>query len=255
MNTGLEHKAVFVSGSSRGIGRAIAESFLREGARVFVTGRAEKDIDGFIRDNRVHAERIRAWCGDLTEETSVQKAVALHLKEFGRLDCLVPCIGKGAVRFGHELSSADWKNAFDINLWSAVALVNAALSDMKKHGGSITFIAALAGVEAVDAPLSYSTAKAALVAYAKHLSRELVGYHIRANAVAPGNVLFPGGRWEEKLKENREKFTRYIEESVPMKRFGKPEEVADVVVFLASERASFITGECVLVDGGQRRGF
>lgn len=256
MQLGLESKTAVVSGSTRGIGRAIAEAFLNEGARVVVCGRRQKGLDLFLKEHAAHAKDIFTFCGDLTKEADIKKMLKAAVKAFGSVDCLVPCLGKGAVRFGHELERKDWEETFDINLWGAVKLVHAALPLMKKQGGgSIVFVAALAGMEAVAAPITYCTAKAALIAYAKNLSRELAPFSIRVNCVAPGNIFFPGGRWEEKLRENREKFTRYVADEVPMKRFGTPEEIADAAVFLSSERASFITGECIAVDGGQRRGF
>lgn len=256
MNLGLENKTVLISGSSRGIGKAIAESFLREGARVVVCGRTEKDLDSFLEDNASFKKDIRTFCGDLRDEAEIQKLVTFTFESFGSLDCVVPNLGKGAVRFGHEVGEKDWDEAFSINLWADVKLAQASLPVMKKQGGgSIVFVTALAGQEAVDAPLTYSTAKAALIAYAKNLSREVAKFNIRVNSVAPGNILFPGGRWEEKLREDTAKFTKYIEESVPMKRFGKSEEIADMVTFASSMRASFLTGECITVDGGQRRGF
>lgn len=256
MHLGLESKTAIVSGSTRGIGRAIAESFLNEGARVVVCGRSQEGIDLFLKEHAAHAKDIRTFCGDLTKEAEIKKMLQATVKAFGSVDCLVPCLGKGAVRFGHEVGRKDWEETFDINLWGAVKLVQAALPRMKKQGGgSIVFVAALAGMEAVAAPITYCTAKAALIAYAKNLSRELAPFSIRVNCVAPGNIFFPGGRWEEKLREDRDKFMKYIDESVAMKRFGAPEEIADFVVFMSSGRSSFLTGECICVDGGQRRGF
>lgn len=255
MNLGLENKAVLISGSSRGIGKAIAEAFLGEGARVVINGRNQKDLDKFLEDNAAHAEQIKTFCGDATNDQIVDELIGFALKSFGTIDCLVPNIGKGAVRFGHELEWKDWESTFDINLWGAVKLVQGALPVMKENGrGSIVFISSLAGMEAAGAPLTYSTAKSALIAYSKNLARELAKFSIRVNCVAPGNILFPGGRWEEKLRENPDQVAKYIESEVAMKRFGKPEEIADMVAFMSSDKSSFLTGECICVGGGQRRG-
>lgn len=256
MKLNLENKVALISGSSRGIGKAIAESFLKEGARIVVNGRQQKDLDLFLEDNKDYRDRTTTFCGDLTQDGSIQEIVNNTLDTFGTIDCLVLNIGKGAVRFGHEVESKDWEKTFDINLWGAIKLTQKVLPAMKEKGrGSVVFVSALAGLEAVDAPITYSTAKAAVIAYSKNLSREVAKFNIRVNSVAPGNILFPGGRWEEKLGEDREKFVKYIEDSVSMKRFGKPEEIADFVVFMSSDRASFLTGECICIDGGQRKGF
>jgi 3-oxoacyl-[acyl-carrier protein] reductase len=115
------------------------------------------------------------------------------------------------------------------------------------------FIASIVGVESVRAPLAYSAAKTALHAYAKNLARAVASQGVRVNVVAPGNVLFDGGSWAAKLAEDPERVRGYIGAEVPLGRFGNPEEIADLVAFLASSRAAFITGACVVADGGQTR--
>jgi 3-oxoacyl-[acyl-carrier protein] reductase len=122
-----------------------------------------------------------------------------------------------------------------------------------RRSGSIVLVASIAGVESTPAPLAYSAAKAAIVNYAKNLARELGPLNIRVNCVAPGNILFPGGSWEGHLARRRDEVLQMIEAEVPLRRFGQPEEIADLIAFLSSERASFITGSCVIADGGQTR--
>ena len=186
MNLDLNNKVVLISGSSRGIGKVIAESFLFEGARVVVSGRNQKDLDDFLKDHKTHEANIKTFCGDLTRQENIDAIVQSTVKTFGTIDCLVPNIGKGAVRFGYEVETKDWEEAFAINLWGAVKLVRSALPIMKEQGGgSIVFVGALAGLEAVDAPLAYATAKAALIAYSKNLSRDVAKFSIRVNCVAP----------------------------------------------------------------------
>lgn len=163
-------------------------------------------------------------------------------------------MGSGTARGGWDLNLDDWQSALKINLLGSMALANAVLPHLIARGhGSLTFISSIAGCEAINAPVTYSTAKAALQSAMKSLSH-LVGPHgVRVNSVAPGNVLFPGGTWERKLAEKRKFFQQYIRSEVPLQRLGLPEEIADAVVFLASNRASFITGACLVVDGGQTR--
>ena len=114
-------------------------------------------------------------------------------------------------------------------------------------------MASLTGLESTTAPLPYSAAKSAIINYAKNLARVVAASGVRVNSVAPGNVLFPGGSWERHLNERHDDVMREIEAEVPMRRFGRAEEVADVIVFLSSGRGSFMTGSCVVVDGGQTR--
>ena len=116
-------------------------------------------------------------------------------------------------------------------------------------------MASIAGVEALETPLPYAAAKAAVIALAKGLARDLASQAIRVNAIAPGNILAPGGPWEQRLQRDRAAVEAYIAREVPLRRFGTPEEIADAVAFLVSERASFITGTCLVADGGQTRSF
>ena len=124
---------------------------------------------------------------------------------------------------------------------------------MRARGGSILFIASIVAVEATQAPLPYSAAKAALVNYSKNLSRIVAADKIRVNCLAPGNVFFPGGTWERHLETRREQVEHYIATAVPQKRFGTAEEIADFAAYLVSPLAGFVTGGCYVMDGGQTR--
>ncbi len=132
--------------------------------------------------------------------------------------------------------------------------MTAALPLLIESRGSATLIGSIAGLEGLPAPLPYSAAKAALVAYANNLSRLVADQGVRINLVAPGNIIFPGSVWERKAAEDSDGVARYLAAEVPMNRFGKPEEIADLVAFLSSARASFITGACIVADGGQVKG-
>ncbi len=115
------------------------------------------------------------------------------------------------------------------------------------------FISSITGIEAIGAPVDYSTAKTAVIALAKNMAKKL-GEDVRINVLAPGNIIFPEGNWEKKVKDDPIKIKEYINNTVPMKRFGTPEDIADSAVFLCSSRAKFITGSLLVVDGGQTVG-
>jgi 3-oxoacyl-[acyl-carrier protein] reductase len=258
MDLSLRDKVAFIAGSSRGVGLAIAQAFLREGAKVVISGRQPGPLDQAEASLTAEAgqDRVVAILGDMTREADLEQALGLVQARFGGLDAVVANLGSGTGRPGWDLSPDDWHSALTINLLGSMALASKAMSRLiARGGGSITFISSIAGLEAVSAPLGYSTAKAAVLSAMKSLARLAGPQGVRVNAVAPGNVLFPGGSWERKLMERRQFFEDYIRTEVPLQRFAHPAEIADAVVFLASERASFITGACLVVDGGQTRSY
>lgn len=256
MDLGLNGKVAFIAGSSRGIGLAIARAFLREGAKIVITGRSAESLEDASATLAADGEPecVFSIRGDLTDPTDIRRALDETMSVFGGIDAVVANVGSGTARGGWDLNLDDWQSTLNINLLSGMTLASAALPHLIARGrGSLTFISSIAGYEAINAPVAYSAAKAAVQSAMKNLSR-LVGTHgVRVNAVAPGNILFPGGTWENKLAERKKFFEHYIKSEVPLQRVGQPQEIADAVVFLASNRASFITGACLVVDGGQTR--
>ena len=258
MDFSLDGKHALVSGSSSGIGRAIAEALLREGASETVTGR---DAARLERARRAMAkssapERVSSFAGDLTSSETIDKLRADLAKRRQLPDVVVASIGSGRGISGWDIPGSEWERMFKINLFGAMHLVRSMLPHQLQRGwGRVIVIASIAGVEAISAPTSYAAAKAALIMAAQSLSRLTGSSGVTVNVVAPGNILFRGSVWEKKLRSDRIGVERYLRAEVPAGRLGTPDDVADAVIFLASERAGFINGACLVVDGGQTRSF
>jgi len=252
----LQNKIVFVAGSSRGIGRAVARRFAMEGARVVLSGRTSDDLARAEREIGQESPQSQIMCcpGDLTKQAELRQALAEVGRQWGTPEIVVANIGTGRGQPGWRLQDDEFLGLWEINFFSAARLAAEVLPGMvEQKKGAIIFVSSIAGVESSPAPLAYSSAKAAMLNYMKNLARQVALDGIRVNAVAPGNIFFEGGSWEKHLQARREEVSHYIAAEVPMQRFGKPEEIADVVAFLASARASFVTGACLVADGGQTR--
>src|SRR3989344_8693264 len=252
MDLGLKDKVVVVTGSSFGIGKAIAESFLNEGARVVITGRGKDRLENTRNELvlKYDNNRVLSYTGDLTAEKEIEECLRFVVDNYGTINVLVANVGSG--RPDKNLSDKEEKMRMNRINFEGARYISEKGADILKQGsgGSIVFISSIAAFETHPALSFYSEAKSRLLSFTKILARRLAPYHIRVNAVAPGNIKFSGGRWEEIIKENPE-VLETIEKEVPMGRFGTPKEVADIVVFLASDRASFVTGACWICDGWQ----
>jgi 3-oxoacyl-[acyl-carrier protein] reductase len=256
MNLSLQNCVALISGSSRGIGKAIAFAFLREGCRVCVTGRTEGSLSETLAELRSEFgdEFVLPFCGDLADPATVEQALRAAHERWNRLDVVVANIGSGSGKTGWQLESEEWERLFRLNFWGSVRLAQAAIPLLaeNKHG-ALLFISSITGVEATPAPLAYSAAKAALINYSKNLASQIASLGVRVNCIAPGNILFPGGSWERHLENNKDRVMQMIDSSVPLARFGTPKEIAELAVFLCSDAANFMTGACIKADGGQTR--
>ena len=254
MDLELADRAVFVAGSSRGIGFAVAEAFLDEGARVIISGRDRESLEraaGVLGKGR--ADRLFAVDSDLSDERGIDRALDAARAAFGKLDVVVANVGDGRATSGWEVERGEWQAVLERNLLGGMDLARLAMPDLIERRGSLVMISSIAGTEAIGAPIAYGAAKAALNSAVASLARSVGPLGVRVNAVVPGNVLFPGGSWQSKIEQRPDFWRDYIQREVPLGRFGRPREIAQAVLFLASEKASFITGAALVVDGGQTR--
>lgn len=252
MDLGLGGKACLVAGASRGIGRAIAVALAREGARVAAVARGEADLAALMQQLGDGHVSIAA---DVVTPNGARAAVEGAVQAFGGLDVVVSVVGKSFARDAAQMDDEDFGKSLDMNLWSAARVAQRAVPHLTaRGGGSITLISSIWGREAGGAP-GYNVAKAGVVALAKALARDHAKHGIRVNSVAPGSILFPGGGWDRRLKADPDGIADMIKRELPFGRFGTPEEVADVVAFIASPRAQWVAGACIVVDGAQSRAF
>lgn len=250
MNLDLAGKTAVVTGSSRGLGKTIAQALYREGCQVVLNARDASVLQPLAKEMGEGAFAVAADVGD---PLSCQDLVKKTQQRFGKIDVLVCNVGSGrSVPPGQE-NLAEWNRVFGVNLASATNMVEAAADSLARTRGSIVCISSICGIETLGAPVTYSAAKAALNAYVRGIARPLGQRGIRINALAPGNLIFEGSVWEKKQKENSAAVNDMLQREVALRRLGKPEEIADFVLFLASPRSAFATGAVFVVDGGQIR--
>lgn len=253
MDLGLKGKVAMVSGASRGIGRAMALGLAREGCRLSLCARGKEQLDQAAREAQACGVEVITLAIDVTREDEARRWVEETRQRFGQVDILINNVGGSRPGGNLSVSSEDWRAGFALNFFSALDLCRLVVPLMQeRQSGCVINIASIYGRE-WGGPMTYNAAKAAMISLSKEMARELAPRGIRVNSVAPGSILFPGGSWEKRQKENPEAIAGFVKAELPFGRFGTPEEVADVVVFLASDRARWVSGACINVDGCQSR--
>lgn len=253
MILGLTDKVVVITGASRGIGRSIAFAFAEEEAKLSICGRDPDTLEAVTHELKPFKRGVFSKPTDVTDNEQVETFISETLDHYGRIDVVVNNVGGSRWTPLEDISDDEWHEILDLNLVSATRVNRLVIPEMKKQGsGSIIMITSIYGREG-GGHITYNAAKAAEISMTKSLAKELAPENIRVNSIAPGSILFPGGGWDRRMKADPDAMKAFVESEMPLGRFGKPEEIANVAVFLASEKASLITGACINVDGCQTR--
>jgi 3-oxoacyl-[acyl-carrier protein] reductase len=252
MDLELKEKVILVTGGTRGIGHAIARRCAEEGAHVGICGRTQETLAKAVESLSalgvsVHGEKV-----DVLAPGGVEQFVEASAKTLGRVDGLVANVGGTFGGNFLETSAEDWVKTLEVNLIHAARLIRAGAPHLQAAGGgSAVIIASISGSRPGPRP-QYGASKAAEIALAESLGRELASLKIRVNTVSPGSILFEGGSWAKRTKEMPKKIAEFVSREFPWGRMGTLDEVADVVTFMLSPRSSWISGTDIVVDGAQK---
>ncbi|RSD28206.1 SDR family oxidoreductase [Mesobacillus subterraneus] len=256
MELKLKGKTAVIAASSQGLGRAIAEGLLKEGANVVISGRDGEKLAKVAEELKQSGTgQIVYKQTDITQPEQIKELIGSAIEHFGQLDILVNNAGGPPAGSFDTITDEQWQSAFELNLLSYIRLIRESLPYLKKQGGKIINIASSSIKEPIPGLLLSNTFRTGIVGLTKTLSEELAQYGILINTVAPGRIATDRVRHldeinAEKLQITRQEVEEKVKGTIPLGRYGKPEEFAKVVVFLASDANSYMTGSSFLVDGG-----
>ncbi len=251
MNLNLNDKVAIITGASEGLGKAIALSLSQEGAKVAISARRSEALRQTAEEiTSITKQPVLTFAGDMTDATQIADFIEKVVHELGMVHILVNNVGQATRGELLSLKQEDWQKTFDINLLSAVNITTKVIPLMQRQRwGRIINISALSGKEPGEELVASNVVKAGLVSFSKTLARELAPDNILVNCVSPGLIESPQNERYFSAPEREEVLSK-----IPLGRFGQPEEFANVVAFLCSEQASYLTGVNLLIDGGTSRG-
>lgn len=251
MDLGLYEKVAIVTGASRGVGKAIAHALAAEGCRLSIVARGRKALEETADELSSSGAETLAIVADLMVAQDINRIVQSTMDRYGRIDILVHNAGGAKGQNIFDTSDEDWEEALTLNVLALARLAKLVAPVMSQQGeGRIITISSIFGRES-GGRTAYNALKAALISLTKSLARQFAPNNILVNSVAPGSLLFPGSSWDRRLQADPERIAAFVKSDLPLGRFGKPEEVAAMVTFLASRQASLVSGACIQVDGAQ----
>jgi len=247
MDLGLKNKSAIITGGSRGIGLAIADLLAREGVNVSICARNADHLDAAAKTLAQHGTKVHAAPCNVADADALKAYIDAASTALGGLDILI----NNASAFGRTDDEDGWRTSIDVDLMASVRASWAATPHLDAAGGgTIIHISSISGLKASPRTPPYAAIKATLMQYTQTQALQLAPKSIRVNCVAPGSIYFEGGTWDD-ARQNNPQLYQGILSSIPHRRFGKPEEVATLTVYLASDAASWVTGQTIAVDGGQ----
>jgi 3-oxoacyl-[acyl-carrier protein] reductase len=244
MDLGLKGKRVIVTGATKGIGLSIARTFAAEGADVGICARTASDVEATVALLKGYGVRAFGEAVDVADTGAVRGWVASMGEQLGGVDTYVSNVSA----LGHLPDEETWRRSIEIDIMGVVAGCDAVMQWLEQSRGSIVLINTTGSVQVFGPPTPYPAVKAAMLAHMKYLANAMAPKGVRVNTVSPGSIYFEGGLWARRKLEEPERYERMLSLN-PMGRFGKPEEIANAVVFLASEVSAFTTGANLVVDG------
>ena len=256
MDLGLRDKVALITGSSRGLGLAGATALAAEGCRVVLTARGAEQLESSAAGVRKAAggeDRVATVAADLSTARGIAESVETAVTAFGGLDILINNMGLARGTTIVETSDDQWEEAFEQTLYPAIRASRLAVPHMRRRGGGVIIMVTSIWGRESGGRMTYNAVKAAQTSLAKAMAQQLAADGIRVLSVAPGSILFPGGSWHKRQQADPEGIAEFVRRELPFGRFGRAEEVGDVVAFLASPRASWVSGASVVVDGCQSK--